>query len=181
MDLIEFETERLRLRQWCEADLVPFARLNGDPNVMKYFPGLLQPDESDRVARKFQSLIAKRGWGFWATELKQTRQFIGFIGLNIPSDDLPCSPCVEVGWRLLPEYWGKGFATEAAKSSIAVGFEQLALSKIVSFTALSNLPSRAVMERLQMTYIDTFEHPRIPVESGLRLHCLYEIRQDQFV
>lgn len=178
--LIELETERLRLRQWCEADLAPFAKLNGDPKAMKYFPTTLQPAESDRLAQRCKQLIAERGWGFWATELKQTEQFIGFIGLHIPPSDLPCSPCVEVGWRLLPDFWGNGFATEAARASVDLGFERLSLPKIVSFTAIGNAASRAVMERLQMSYVGTFEHPNVPVETGLRLHCWYELTREQW-
>ncbi len=149
-ELIEFDTGRLRLRQWRAADRMPFAALNADPRVMEFFPAPLDHIESDTMADRCQSLITERGWGFWAVEIKKTREFIGFVGLHTPDPDLPFSPCVEIGWRLAFCYWGKGFATEAARGALRVGFESLGLPEIVSFTAVGNLRSRAVMERLGM-------------------------------
>ena len=96
---IEFNTERLRLRQWCAADREPFASLNADPKVMEYYPSLLDRAASDAMADRCKSLIADRGWGFWAVELKKTNGFIGLVGLNIPTPELPFSPCVEVDQR----------------------------------------------------------------------------------
>lgn len=174
-DLIEFETERLRLRQWLPADREPFAALNSDSRVMEFFPSFLTRAESDAMADRCQSLIEERGWGFWAAEYKATREFIGFVGLHTPSAELPFSPCVEVGWRLAFQHWGKGFATEAASEALRVGFQLLHLREIVSFTTLGNRRSRAVMERLGMWESGTFEHPHVPESSGLRQHCLYRL------
>lgn len=175
--LIEFETERLRLRQWRAADREPFAALNADPRVMAFFPAPLDRAASDAMAERCQALIAERGWGFWAAELKSRGKFIGFVGLHIPSPELPFSPCVEIGWRLAHPYWGKGLASEGARGALHVAFEQLGLSEIVSFTALGNLKSRAVMERLGMEPAGTFEHPHVAAGSALRLHCLYRLRR----
>lgn len=174
--LIEVTTPRLFLRQWRDRDLDPFAQLNADPMAMKYFPAPLSRNESDAMAERCRALIAEQGWGFWAVELQKTGAFIGFVGLNHPRVDLPFSPCVEVGWRLLPAYWGKGLATEAAQRALQVGFGPLGLEQIVSFTAVQNGRSRAVMERLGMNYQGTFEHPSVPAETGLRFHCWYNIR-----
>lgn len=162
-ELIERNTERLRLRQWCTVDREPFAALNADPKVMEFFPAPLDRATSDSMADRCQSLIAERGWGFWAVETWETREFIGFVGLHISAPELPFSPCVEVGWRLAFQHWGKGFASEAAREALRVGFEFLGLREIVSFTAVRNLRSRAVMERLGMREAtDTFEHPHVP-------------------
>lgn len=177
-ELIEFETERLRLRQWTPADRTPFAALNSDPRVMEFFHSRLTRAESDAMADRCQSLIEERGWGFWATETKATHEFIGFVGLHIPSAELPFSPCVEVGWRLAFQYWGKGFASEAAKGALRVAFQSLALPEVVSFTTIHNRRSRAVMERLGMQESGIFEHPQVPEGSALRLHCLYRISCD---
>jgi RimJ/RimL family protein N-acetyltransferase len=177
--LIEIDTSRLRLRQWCSADREPFAALNSDPRVMEFFPALLSRAESDAIADRCQSLIAERGWGFWAVESKNTGEFIGFVGLHTPTDALPFSPCVEVGWRLDRKHWGKGYATEAARAALRVGFVQLTLSEIVSFTSVGNIRSRAVMERLGMLYTgETFEHPDVPVGNALRKHCLYRLSRE---
>jgi len=179
--IIEFETDRLLLRQWLATDREPFAALNADPRVMEFFPATLNRAMSDSMANYCQAFIAERGWGFWAAELKDSDQFIGFIGLHTPSFELPFSPCVEIGWRLAFQYWGKGFASEAARGALHVGFELLNLREIVSFTAVRNLRSRAVMERLGMREArSTFEHPHIPVGSPLRLHCLYRLSRDNW-
>ena len=180
-ELIEFDTERLRLRQWCSSDREPFAALNADPRVMEFFPALLTRAESDAIANRCESLISERGWGVWAVELKTAGDFIGFVGLHIPTDKLPFAPCTEVLWRLAFDYWGYGFATEASRGALHFGFEQLGLLEIVSFTAVGNIRSRAVMERLGMLESkETFEHPEIPVGHVLRKHCLYRLSRGQW-
>jgi RimJ/RimL family protein N-acetyltransferase len=176
-DLIEPATARLLLRQWRSSDRTPFGQLNAEPRVMEFFPSPLTREQSDAMADRCESLISERGWGFWAVELKTDGTFIGFVGLHIPSAQLPFSPCTEVGWRLAFDYWGYGFATEAAREALRVGFEILALEEIVSFTAVANRRSRAVMERLGMTESGLFEHPSVPVGSSLREHCWYRLRR----
>ena len=121
--IIEPETARLYLRQWRDSDYAPFARINADPGVMKYFPTCLDRQASDAMADRIRVLIASRGWGVWAVELKQTQTLIGFVGLHIPTDDLPFKPCVEIAWRLAADCWGRGYATEAAKAALQVGFD----------------------------------------------------------
>jgi len=176
IDLIEVDTERLRLRQWRHADYQPFAALNADPRVMEFFPSVLTRAESDAIADRCAGLIRERGWGPWAVELQRSGQFIGFVGLHTQSTELPFSPCVEVLWRLAFEHWGKGLASEAAKAACDVGFRSLELEEIVSFTVVGNRRSRAVMERMGMQLSGTFEHPAMPVGHPLRLHCLYRLR-----
>ena len=178
VEVIDCETKRLRLRQWKLTDREPFAAINADSKVMEFFPSPLARMESDAMADRCQSLIEERGWGFWAMESKATQEFIGFVGLNTPSAELPFSPCVEVGWRLGPQHWGKGLASEAAREAIRVGFRLLGLREIVSFTTVRNLRSRAVMERLGMRASGTFEHPQVPETSALRQHCLYRLSRD---
>lgn len=172
-DLMEFDTPRLRLRQWRDADREPFAALNADPAVMAFFPATLTRAESDAMAERIGSLIHERGWGLWAAELKTSGEFIGFVGLHVPTAQLPFSPCVEIGWRIALAHWGKGLASEAARGALDVGFQSLGLEEIVSFTAIGNQRSRAVMERLGMREAGFFEHPQIPEGNPLRKHCWY--------
>jgi RimJ/RimL family protein N-acetyltransferase len=177
-EIIEFNTERLLLRQWRESDRSPFAALNADAEVMACFPALLDRQASDELADRCQALIAARGWGFWAVELRSNGDFLGFVGLREPVQALPFSPCVEIGWRLARQYWGRGFAFEAAQGALRVGFETLGLAEIVSFTALPNLRSQRLMERLGMVReAATFEHPLVPHGSPLRTHCLYRLKR----
>ena len=87
---------------------------------------------------------------------------------------------MEVGWRLARSAWGRGFATEAAREALRVGFDEVGLPEVVSMTSVPNTPSRAVMERLGMTRDpgDDFEHPAVPPGHPLRPHVLYRLRAD---
>ena len=175
--LIELETQRLKLRAWQESDLQPFAELNADKDVMHYFPSVLTREQSDTLADKFQHLILDHGWGFWAVELKATGQFIGFTGLNTQPEQFIFSPCVEIGWRFAKQYWHQGYATEAAKACLKFAFETLQLKEVVSFTAVHNTASEHVMQRLGMQAMFEFNHPALTQESPLSRHILYKIVQ----
>lgn len=178
---IELDTQRLRLRQWTEPDRKPFAALNADPRVMEFFPAALSHAESNSLADRCEARINERGWGLWAVETKAEREFIGFVGLHVPTAVLPFCPCVEIGWRLAAPFWGRGFATEAARAAIDLGFGQIGLDEIVSYTSILNRRSRAVMERLGMVESKaTFEHPSIPEGHALREHCLYRLSRQEY-
>lgn len=168
-------TERLVLRQWRESDLEPFARLNADPEVMRWFPAPLTREQSDAMVDRLSGHIEAEGWGMWALERRETGEFIGFTGLGVPRQRLPFQPCVEVGWRLARDAWGHGFASEAAREALRVGFDDLGLTEIVAFTAVPNLRSRAVMERLGMVRdaAEDFDHPAVDVGHPVRRHVLY--------
>lgn len=174
---IEFSTARLHLRQWRDADRDPFAAMNADPVVMRYFAGVSSREASDRSIDAWQAEIAGRGWSNWAVELAPSGEFIGFVGLSVPRRaELPFMPCVEIGWRLAQAFWGQGYATEAARAVLRVGFERLERPEIVSFTSVANRPSRAVMERIGMFDSgEDFDHPALPEGSELRRHCLYRL------
>jgi RimJ/RimL family protein N-acetyltransferase len=171
---VELRTERLILRRWTPADLKPFAQLNADPEVMRYFPRVLSRAESDAVVERTEGFFDELGLGLWAVELPGTG-FLGFTGLSIPRFEAAFTPAVEVGWRLARQAWGYGYATEAARASLADGFGRVGLKEIVSFTAAVNRPSLAVMERLGMTHdpADDFDHPVLAEDSPLRRHVLY--------
>ena len=155
--------------------------MNADHEVMRYFPSTQTRDSSDHSIDMWQSELEQRGWSNWAVEVLESKAFAGFIGLSIPKRVLPFTPCVEVGYRLAREYWGKGIATEGAKTALCVGFDELGLEEIVSFTALLNLPSQAVMQRIGMVNADQdFDHPAVPEGSPLRRHCLYRIKRTQW-
>jgi RimJ/RimL family protein N-acetyltransferase len=146
------------------------------------FPAPLSRYESDAMADRLQELIEQRGWGFWALESLGEERFIGFAGLHVPTYEVPASPCVEIGWRLAAAHWGKGYATEAALASLQIGFERLGLLEIVSFTAVQNQRSRAVMERIGMRDGgERFAHPRISENHPLSAHALYRLTREQWV
>lgn len=174
------KTKRLILRPWKEEDLEPFAQLNADPRVMEYFPSALSREESNQMAKRMQTKIEERGWGWWAVSVPGIAEFIGFIGLNnVDKSTLPVhfTPAVEIGWRLAFDYWGKGYATEGARAALQYGFEMLNLNEIVSFTAMQNIRSRRIMEKIGMHHNskDDFDHPKLPEGHWLRRHVLYRL------
>jgi ribosomal-protein-alanine N-acetyltransferase len=170
----ELRTPRLLLRQWQEADFEPFAAMNADPRVMEYYPGVLTREESDHVVReRILPQFELSGYGPWALEVPGVTPFAGYVGLLEHTFDAPFTPCVEVGWRLAARYWGHGYATEGARGALAYGFDVARLDEIVSFTAVTNARSVAVMERLGMTRVGEFQHPGLHRGHPLRLHVLY--------
>lgn len=174
-------TDRLVLRNWVDADLSPFAELNGDPEVMRYFPSVLTRAQSDELATAIRSSLERQGWGLWAVERPDVAPFIGFVGLNEVGFSAHFTPAIEIGWRLARPHWGHGYATEAARASLALAFDQLACREIVSFTATGNQRSIRVMERLGMVHHpeDDFDHPRVS-DPRLRRHLLYRMSRDRW-
>lgn len=175
-------TERLELRPWRDDDLVPFATMNADPRVMEHMPALLDRTQSDALVERFRNQFERYGFGLWAVEVPGVAPFIGFVGLSIPGFTARFTPCVEVGWRLAREHWGFGYATEAARASLDVGFNVVGLDEIVSFTAPSNTRSIAVMLRLGMTSdrADDFDHPSVPEGHPLRRHILHRLPRSRW-
>ena len=171
-------TERLILRPWREEDLAPFAAMNADPAVMRHFPATLSRAESDAMVGRVRLHFATRGFGLWAVEIPGATPFAGFVGMSVPRFEAPFMPCVEIGWRLAPDCWGRGYATEGAKAAVAFGFGTLKLPEIVSFTVVANQPSRRVMERLGMCHdpADDFDHPSVAEGHPMRRHVLYRLR-----
>lgn len=172
------ETKRLILRGWEERDRSEFSRMNSHPQVMEFFPSLWTKDESDAAFSKIQNQIRERSWGLWAIEEKSSGKFVGFTGLNVPSFEAPFMPAVEIGWRLLPEFWNQGYATEAALEALRFGFEVVKLEEIVSFTAVGNVKSQRIMEKIGMkrSMEKDFLHPKVPDGSVLKPHVVYSIK-----
>jgi RimJ/RimL family protein N-acetyltransferase len=172
-------TSRLLLRLWRDSDLEAFAALNADPRVLEYFPRTLSRSESDTAVDRIRAHFDRRGFGLWAVEVPGVADFIGFVGMTVPGFEAHFTPCVEIGWRLDREFWGRGYATEAARVVLDFGFHSLGLGEIVSFTVPANLRSRAVMERIGMTRsaADDFDNPNVPDGHPLRRHVLYRIRR----
>jgi len=170
-------TARLILREWRDADRIPFQRMNADPRVMEFFPAPLTPEESDNGITRVDQHFQRNGFGLYAAELIESGTFIGFIGLNVPAFEAPFMPAVEIGWRLAYDYWGKGLATEGARAVVVHAFERLALPSLVSFTPTANLRSRRVMEKIGMTHdpAGDFDHPRLVPGHYLRRHALYRL------
>lgn len=179
MTATELRTPRLILRRWRESDREPFAHLNADPDVMRFFVSPLTRAESDAMVDRIMADFERDDHGLWALEIPGEAPFIGYTGLWHP----PYMPVVEVGWRLDMPFWGRGFATEAARAALADGFERCGLEEIVSFTSPLNQPSVRIMERLGMTHdpADDFEHPNVPAGHPLRHHVMYRLSRSRWL
>lgn len=165
-------TERLLLRRWIEEDRAPFAELNADPEVMRYFPNVMTQQESDSSIERIEQGFEKNGFGLWAVEVGG--RFAGFTGLNRTTFETPMGPHVEIGWRFATWAWGHGYASEAARCVLDAAFSDLGLTEVYSFTTETNRPSEKVMQRIGMTRrpdLD-FDHPNTPGWWGVK-HIVY--------
>ena len=170
------ETARLVLRRWRDGDRPAFAAMNADPRVMEFLPSVLDRAASDAM---FDRLVTT---DIFVAETRHDEAFIGFIGLSRPRFTAHFTPCTEVAWRLVPAAWGKGYATEGARASLAYGFDTLGLDEIVSLTVPRNVRSRRVMEKLGMTSKpqDDFDHPLLGEGHPLQRHVLYRLGRSGF-
>lgn len=170
-----FEGPRVRLRDWRDEDLAPFAALNADPEVMRLLKQPLARADSDAMAGRMRERLAAQGWGHYALEVPGLG-FAGFVGLSTPPFTIPLpgfdTPPLEIGWRLARPAWGRGYATEGARLLLAFAREVLRRPRIVSFTTLSNARSIAVMQRLGLQPAGDFEHPLLEGHP-LQPHRLY--------
>jgi RimJ/RimL family protein N-acetyltransferase len=183
--MILLRTSRLLVRNWEESDRNLFFRINSDDRVMEFFPFRRNRAESDRVFDVLRDRIAKTGYGFMALEHADTAETIGFAGLS-PTSLEPFIPegTIEIGWRLAPEFWGKGYVTEAAEALLEFGFEKLGVDQIVSFAVRTNDRSTAVMKRIGMMPEPScdFDHPAVPdTHPHLKRHAFYRLRRHDWL
>ncbi|MDD3052017.1 MAG: GNAT family N-acetyltransferase [Candidatus Cloacimonetes bacterium] len=179
--MYEFETDRLGFRQWQDRDKLPFAKMNSNAEVMKYFPNTLTNKQSDEFVERIVNHFKNFGYGLWAVDKKNTKEFIGYIGFLTATFVSDFTPCIEIGWRLDNRFWNNGFATEGAKKCLLYGFNILKFKDIYSFTSILNKQSIKVMEKIGLRRICTFNHPKIENNHPLQLHVLYNINEQSFI
>lgn len=179
-DVPTLTTERLVMRAFTPADVAPFAAMNADPVVMEHFVRLMTLEDTAAFVDRIAAHWAEAGWGLWALERRDTGEFIGYTGLWPVRFEAAFTPKVEVGWRLAAAHWGQGFATEAARASVDHAFDVLGWPEVASFTAVGNVRSQAVMERIGMRREPEwdFEHPAVPEGHPVRPHVFYRLRAD---
>lgn len=149
MSLIEFETERLLLRQWQETDIESYAAICADPEVMRYLTGrAFDHLESWRHLAFIIGHWQLKGFGHWAVEEKKTGLLLGRTGFLQPAG----WPGFEIGWTLARSGWGKGFATEAAKAALALAFDEMGKKDVISIIHPQNQASKNVAGRLGESY-----------------------------
>jgi RimJ/RimL family protein N-acetyltransferase len=181
-------TNRLILRTWKPSDIPLMAAISSDPLVMEHFPAIQDITATQALIDHINQHYKKFGYAAYAVEIKDTHEFIGFVGLNHPPFAIPnfqpvTLPIVEIGWRLSSQHWGKGYATEAAKAVLHYAFTELNLGEIISFTVITNNKSRRVMEKigLQHSEADNFNHPKLEENSALSKHVLYRLTRNEYI
>lgn len=174
-------TPRLRLRTWRDADRPAFAAMSADPDVMAYLTPMPARELSDAWIDRQRAHHAAHGFCFWATELRESGEFIGSVGLAHVRYSAHFTPAVEVGWRVARRFWGRGYAPEAAAAALRFGFRNLALEEIVSVTTTRNANSQRVMVKLGMTRdpAGDFDHPGVAEGDPLRRHVLFRLARDR--
>ena len=179
--MVELETKRLLLRPWKDSDYESYALMKQDPDIVRFFPGILDRKASDAEADYWRSSFEREGWGFWALEDKKTKRFVGYTGLMHTLPEHPFPRCVEVGWKLARSSWGQGFATEAAKRALEFGFDILKLNAIFAYASVDNMASISVIKRLGLSETSiTFEHPFLSREHPYRLTRLFRIGREEW-
>ena len=181
--IMHLQTDRLILRPFEAGDLKPFSHINADPEVMRFFPAPQTSEETAQMLARWADKQTRYGYGFAAVETRHDKQLIGMAGLSRLEDGVPIAPCSEIGWRLTPSAWHKGYATEAARAWLAYGFDTLGLSEIFSFTPRLNLASQRVMQRIGMQHAQAldFEYPALPEGHALRPMVVYRLPSQTYV
>ena len=172
--MVYAETERLILRSWKPEDLSLFVAMNKDNRVMRYFPATLSEAETEAFYNRIQDEFNQKGSGLYAVELKSTGVFIGYVGLHEIGFEADFTPGIEIGWRLAADYHNQGYATEAAETVLKLA-KELGIGSLYSFTAKINIPSERVMQKIGMTKVGEFDHPKLSKDSPLLTHVLYTV------
>ena len=170
-----FTSERLGFRNWLDADLSEMTEINKHSEVMKYFPSTQDKAQTIDFVMRMQKMFIDKGYCYFAVEELAFKQFIGFIGLAHQTYEAEFTPCTDIGWRLHPKYWNKGYATEGAKACLDYGFNKLNLKQIVSIAPVINKPSISVMQKIGMSKVNTFKHPSLSDFSELQECVLYSL------
>jgi RimJ/RimL family protein N-acetyltransferase/GNAT superfamily N-acetyltransferase len=170
MNIPTLTTSRLTLRPFTEADAEPLHRILNEDGILRYFP---RPDPPDLT--RVQRLIAgqlryweEHGLGWWAVELRDTGELLGWNGLQY----LPDTEEVEVGYLLSRRHWGQGLATEGAQASLRFGLETLRLGSIVGIVHPENIASQRVLAKAGLTFINEADY------FGMHV-CRYVTTTDQ--
>jgi RimJ/RimL family protein N-acetyltransferase len=168
-------TSRLVLRPFDDMDRSPFFALHTHPLVVESLGSSPTRAESDDMVARYAAEMDREGWGLWAVAVAEAGEggtgapFVGVVGLHQVRPELPCAPAVEIAWRLHPDHWGHGYATEAASASLHFGFEEGGLAEIVAFTTTRNTRG------MRRDAGGDFDHPSVPEGSPLRRHVLYRM------
>ncbi len=163
--LIISETPRLILRTWhLQQDVDAYSALLGESPAQVANAMALEPESlAETKLWRYQAELDKWGWSRWAVVFKENNQLIGSCGFS------PYGKDIEMSWRFLPEYRGKGLVLEAVEAVTDFGFNKLGMDEIISYTMPDNEFAQGVMQRLGMTF-DGFEGWSTCTVARYRIH-----------
>lgn len=171
-----FTSQRLGFRPWSQDDVPAMAAINADPEVMKYFPAIQTEEQTAEFVERMQKHYGVLRFCYFAVDRLDTKELIGFIGLLEKTFESDFTPCIDLGWRLGQKHWGQGFATEGAKKCIEFAFSVAGLEEVFAICPQVNLPSEAVMKKIGMRKIKSFQHPLLKDDERLNPCLLYSIK-----
>ena len=168
-------TKRLGLRNWEEKDIELAYKMCSNEQVMEFFPNCLTLRETEDFINRMNVHYERYGFCYFAVDRLDTNTFIGFIGLLHQTYDTPFAPFIDIGWRLLPEAWGKGYATEGALACLDLAFNKLGLLKVYAIAPELNKKSQHAMQKIGMQLSTKFNHPKIDKTDSLHKCVAYKI------
>tara|TARA_R110002050_G_scaffold297339_2_gene458600 strand:+ start:2554 stop:3090 length:537 start_codon:yes stop_codon:yes gene_type:complete len=172
-----FKSDRLGFRNWEEKDIPKMAVINTDEVVMQYFPSVQNRKQTQLFVDRMKAQMAKNGFCYFAVDKLVNNEFIGFIGISEQNFEADFTPCVDIGWRLAQNEWGKGYATEGARKCLEFAFNHVGLKRINAICPTINVKSERVMEKLGMKKVKIFKHPLLADFKKLERCVLYEVEQ----
>ena len=172
-----FTSARLGFRNWRADDLDAMAAINGDEQVMEFFPGVQDRERTAAFIQRMQQQYADKGFCYFAVDKLEDGQFIGFTGLCEQTYPAPFTPCVDIGWRISAKEWNKGYASEAAIRCLQFAFETLQLKTVYAVAPLVNTKSQRIMQKAGMCFQYEFEHPLLQDQERLKPCAVYRTQQ----
>ncbi|MEW1779906.1 GNAT family N-acetyltransferase [Streptomyces sp. NPDC086777] len=170
--MTEIITPRLLLRRWHDDDLAPMADINADPRVMRWIDdgSVHDLDRTAQAIEQWEEEWDEEGFGLFAVELLASGELAGFTGLSVP-DFLPeVLPAVAISWRLGSQFWGQGYASEAAHATLEFALQDRGLDRIVSINRVGDDASENIIHKLGMVPERETAHP--VYGYPLRVHAI---------
>ncbi len=171
-----YTSERLGFRAWKSTDLPKLFVINSNSKVMEFFPNKPSLKETEGFIERMNTQYKESQYCYFAVEVIETGDFIGFIGLSKQTYEADFTPCVDIGWRLDEQFWYKGYATEGAKASLHYAFKTLKLNEVVAVCPKVNTKSEQVMKKIGMQKITEFKHVFLKDNPNLEVCVLYKIK-----
>ncbi|MCH2213595.1 MAG: GNAT family N-acetyltransferase [Flavobacteriales bacterium] len=181
MEMFLFESNRLGFRKWSADDIDQFAALNANEEVMKHFPSTLSREQTTDFIDRLQKHQEEHGYCYFAVQVLETSEFIGFIGLAYQKYESEFSPNTDIGWRLKNSAWGNGYATEGAKRVLDYAFTELELDFVFSTCTEHNIPSENVMKKIGMKFKKVILHPNLKDHPDYERCKVYTLTRSEFL